>query len=132
MDVYTSPLAWKVIGAAIEVHKALGPGLLESAYDRALAHELTLRALRFSRQVALPAEYKGARLGPAYRVDFVVEDELLVELKTVKALLPIHRSQLRTYVQMLGVRQGLLFNFSAHRLIDGLVSVLMPVRNETV
>jgi GxxExxY protein len=108
MDLHTTGLGWSVIGCAITVHKALGPGLLESAYDGALAHELDLRGHAFKRQVPLPARYKNQDLGRAYRVDFLVEGELVLELKTVSRLLPVHRAQMLTYLRLLQVRQGFL------------------------
>jgi GxxExxY protein len=128
MDIHTSPVGWKVIGAAIEVHRTLGPGLLESAYGKALARELGLRGLRFQEQVSVPATYKGKDLGGGYRVDFLVECQLIVELKAASQLAHVHRAQLRTYLRILGVRQGLLLNFNMPRLVDGLVSVLLPER----
>jgi GxxExxY protein len=126
MDLHTSPVAWKVIGCAIEVHRVLGPGLLESPYGRALAGEFTIRGVRYRQQVPLPGTYKGEPLGNVYRVDFVVEDELVVELKAAAQFVPAHRAQLRTYLRILGLRHGLLLNFNQPRLIDGLASVLLP------
>jgi GxxExxY protein len=128
LDIHTSPLGWKVIGAAIEVHRVLGPGLLESAYGKALARELGLRQLRFAQQVPVAAAYKGEDLGGGYRIDFLVERELVVELKAASQLAHVHRAQLRTYLRVLGVRQGLLLNFNMPRLVDGLMSVLLPER----
>jgi GxxExxY protein len=112
VDIHTSALGWKVIGCAIEVHKELGPGLLESAYDRALALELGARGIRFRQQVSVPAEYKGQSVGRVYRIDFLVQNELVVELKATGQLAPAHRAQLRTYLRILNVRQGLLLNFN--------------------
>ena len=126
MSLYTTPLAQETLGAAIEVHATIGPGLLESMYQRALAHELRLRNLTFREQAPLPIVYKGIPLGIGYRVDFIIEGELVVELKTVERLLPIHDAQVLTYLNALGVRQGLLFNFNAARLIDGVRSLLNP------
>jgi len=131
MDIHTSPVGWKVIGCAIEVHRQLGPGLLESPYERALAREFGLRAVSFRQQVPVPAFYKGEALGRAYRVDFVVEAELVIELKAASQLVLVHRAQLRTYLRHLGLRQGLLLNFNMPRLIDGLTSVLLPERSGT-
>jgi len=125
MNLHTTALGWSVIGCAIAVHRALGPGLLESPYEGALAHELRTRGHSFRHQVPLPARYKGENLGRTYRVDFVVENELVLELKTVSRLLPVHRAQMLTYLKLLHVRQGFLINFSAPRLVDGLVSVLL-------
>jgi len=126
VDIHTSPLAWKVIGCAIEVHRVLGPGLLESSYEKALAAEFTVRGVCFRQQVPLPGAYKGHTLGKVYRVDFVVENELVVELKAASQMVFIHRAQLRTYLRILGLRQGLLLNFNMPRLVDGLTSVLLP------
>lgn len=102
--------------------------MLESPYERAMARELRLRGIPFRQQVAVPASYKGEALGNGYRVDFVVNDELVVELKASTALVLVHRAQLRTYLRMLKLRQGLLLNFNMPRLVDGLVSVLLPER----
>ncbi len=88
-----------VIGAAIEVHRALGPGLLESAYEQCLCHELSLRGIPFSRQVDLPVVYKGVRLDCGYRMDLVVDDQVIVEIKTVDRLSPVHEAQLLTYLK---------------------------------
>jgi GxxExxY protein len=100
-----------VIGACIEVHRHLGPGLLESAYEECVAHELTTLGLRFERQRSLPLEYKGARLECGYRLDFLVEESLIVEIKCVDGLLPIHTAQLLTYLRLTGLHSGLLVNF---------------------
>jgi GxxExxY protein len=110
-----------IIAAAIEVHKKFGAGLLESAYEACLFHELTLRGLRVQRQVALPIEYKGVKLECGYRIDMVVEDAVLVELKAIDKLLPIHEAQLMTYLRLSGKRVGLLINFNVTRLVDGIV-----------
>jgi len=128
VDIHTTPAGWKVIGCAIEVHRELGPGLLESAYEQGMARELGLRQIVFKRQVPVHGSYKGEDLGKVYRVDFVVEDELVVELKASSQLVAVHRAQLRTYLRTLGLRQGLLLNFNMPRLIDGLTSVLLPPR----
>ncbi len=100
-----------IIGAAIEVHKALGPGLLESAYEECLCHELHLRDLDFKRQVALPVKFKGINLDCGYRIDVVVKDAVILELKCVEHLLPVHDAQLLTYLKLVHKRIGLLFNF---------------------
>jgi len=126
VDIHTSPAGWKVIGCAIRVHRELGPGLLESAYEPAVAREFKLCGVRFRQQVPLTRSYKGEPLGGVYRVDFVVEDELVVELKAATQLVFVHRAQLRTYLRILGLRQGLLLNFNMPRLVDGLTSVLLP------
>ena len=109
-----------VIGACIEVHRWLGPGLLESAYEHCLAHELGLRGLRFERQLELPVTYKTVELSCGYRLDFVVEEELIVEIKAAERLLPVHEAQLITYLRLAGVRVGLLVNFNTAVLRHGL------------
>lgn len=108
-----------VIGAAIEVHRTLGPGLLESAYEECLSRELSLRQMSFDRQVPLPVEYKGLRLDCGYRVDLVVAKAVVVELKAVEGLLPIHEAQILTYMRLGGWKIGLLTNFNVPVLIKG-------------
>jgi GxxExxY protein len=110
-----------VISAAIEVHRVLGPGLLESAYEECLAYEFTDREVAFARQVPLPVVYRSVRLDCGYRLDFVVEDAVVVELKAVEALTPIHEAQLLTYLRLSGKRVGLMINFNVNRLVDGIV-----------
>jgi GxxExxY protein len=124
MDLYTTPLAKRVLGCAIEVHQTLGPGLLESMYQRSLAQELNLCGLAFRQQVPLQISYKGVEIGLGYRVDFLVEEELLLELKTVDRLLPVHDAQVLTYLRLLDLRQGFLLNFNTKRLMDGVRSLL--------
>ena len=113
-----------VIGAAIEVHRELGVGLLESAYETALAVELQIRGLAFERQVLLPATYKGVDLGDAYRMDFVVERQVVVEIKAVRILLPVHRYQLVTYLRLSRKQVGLVINFHANSLRHGLCRIV--------
>jgi len=125
MTVHRTNLGRRVLGCAIEVHTALGPGLLESAYEQCLAHEFAAKGLRFGRQVAVPVSYRGCQLDCGYRIDFVVEDELLVELKTVERVLPIHHAQVLTYLRLLHVHQGFLINFNVRRLVDGVKSFLV-------
>jgi len=108
-----------VIGAAIEVHRALGPGLLESAYEECLCHELQLRRIRFQRQVPLPVEYKGVKLDCGYRVDLIVENVLVLELKCLEHVLPVHEAQLLTYLKLTGTRVGLILNFNVSVLTRG-------------
>src|SRR6202140_3986051 len=112
-------LTEQVIGAAIEVHRALGPGLLESAYEECLCHELHLRGLSFRRQVPLPVEFKGIHLDCGYRMDIVVEDLVVLELKCVEHVLPVHEAQLLTYLKMTGKRVGLIVNFHVSALVRG-------------
>ena len=111
----------QVIGAAIEVHRELGPGLLESAYEECLAHELSLRGIPFVRQLDVPLDYKGVRLDVGYRIDLLVNDVIVIELKTVQKILPIHEAQLLTYLRLLQKPVGLLMNFSVPLLKDGIV-----------
>ena len=113
-----------MIGLAIEVHRALGPGLLESAYARCLGRELTIANLRYATEVTVPVRYKDLVLDHGNRADLIVEDELLLEIKSVDVLLPIHSAQTLTYLKMSGLRQALLFNFNERRLVDGLRSFL--------
>jgi GxxExxY protein len=113
-------LTGKIIGAAIEVHKQLGPGLLESAYEQCLCHELALRDVRFARQLALPVRYKGLLIDIAYRMDLVVEAAVIVELKCGERLLPIHEAQLITYMKLSGIQYGLLLNFNVRLLKSGI------------
>jgi GxxExxY protein len=109
-----------VIGACIEVHRQLGPGLLESAYEQCVAHELGVLGLRFERQRPVPLEYKGTKLDCGYRLDLVVEDALIVEIKCVDRLLPIHKAQVLTYLRLTKLQAGLLVNFHETVLKNGL------------
>ena len=113
-------LTRRVIGCAMEVHRALGPGLLESADEECLCRELELQEISFERQVLLPVNYKGISLACGYRMDLVIQGELVVELKAVDALLPIHEAQLLTYLRLSGIRRGLLLNFHVSLLRDGI------------
>jgi GxxExxY protein len=115
------PLTYSVIGAAIEVHRALGPGLMESAYEECLCHELFLRSLSFKRQVPIPLVYKEIRLDCAYYADIVVADSLVIELKAVENIAKIHEAQLLTYMKLLGIKKGLLINFHSPVLKEGIV-----------
>jgi GxxExxY protein len=108
-----------IIGAAVEVHRHLGPGLLESIYQECLARELTLRGVPFVAQRAAPVVYKGEQLDAAYRIDLIVEGVVIVEIKSVAALNPVHRAQALTYMRIAGCPLGLLINFNVPRLIDG-------------
>jgi GxxExxY protein len=111
-------LTERVIGAAIEVHREIGPGL-ESACEECLCHELHLRGLAFARQIPLPVRYKGVSLDCGYRLDLVVEDSLVLELKCVEHILPVHEAQLLTYLKMTGLRVGLILNFNSAVLARG-------------
>ena len=119
------PLTDLVIGLAIEVHRALGPGLLESAYQECLCYELKANGIAFGRQVALPVVYKSVKLDCGYRMDLVVDDRLVVELKTVEKILPVHEAQLLTYLRLSGIRTGLLLNFNTSVLKDGIKRMVL-------
>ncbi len=114
------PRTGPIIGAAIEVHRHLGPGLLESAHEECLCHELHLRGIDFRRQVDLPVEYKGLKLDCGYRLDLIVNEEVVVELKCVERVLPVHEAQLLTYMMLTGKRVGLLSNFNVPLLTRGI------------
>lgn len=117
-------LSYTVIGAAIDVHRALGPGLLESAYEACLFRELLLRGVHADRQVPLPVSYRGARLDCGYRLDLVVEEAIIVEIKAVSHIKPIHTAQLLTYLRLRHLPLGLLFNFNVVVLRNGLQRVV--------
>jgi GxxExxY protein len=109
-----------IIGAAVEVHRALGPGLLESTYEMCLCRELSIRELHFERQVPIPVEYKGVQLDCGYRADLVIERAVLVEIKAIDSLLSIHDAQLLSYLKLGGWKVGLLINFNVELLKHGL------------
>lgn len=113
-------LAYKVIGCAYRIHQALGPGLLESAYEACLCHELSKENINFERQKEIPIVYNGCRLDCGYRIDVLVENKIIVELKTVEALLPIHTAQLMTYLKLSQIHLGLLMNFYTTNLQNGI------------
>jgi len=115
----------KIIQAAIEVHRHLGPGLLESAYEECLCYELSKMGLSFKRQQSLPVEYKGIKLDCGYRLDLVVEEKVIVEVKSVEKLLPIHQAQLLTYLRLSGLKLGLLINFNSALLKDGIKRMVL-------
>ena len=110
----------KIIGCAIKVHTALGPGLLESTYEVCLVHELTKLGLSVVRQLALPVVYDGVRLDAGYKIDILVEDKVIVELKTVERILPVHEAQLISYLKLSNKKIGLLINFNVRLLRDGI------------
>ena len=114
------PYSWRVIGCAIEVHRTLGPGLMESVYEACLCHELTLAGIRFERQRKVPVVYKDSRLDLDFRADVVVEDALLLEIKAARDILPLHEAQLLTYLRLTGIKLGLLLNFNVPVLKDGM------------
>ena len=123
-------LSEQVIGLAIEVHRALGPGLLESAYEVCLCHELKENDIPFKRQVPLPITYKGVQLDCAYRLDLAVADELVVELKAIDKILPVHQAQLLTYLKLSGFLTGLILNFNVPVLKDGIERLTIAPRAE--
>ncbi len=125
MSERRDPLTERIIAFAIEVHRALGPGLLESAYEECLDHELSVAGIPYERQVPLPVVYKQVRLDIAYRMDFVVEKRLVLELKTVDKLAAIHDAQLLTYLRLSGYPVGLLMNFNVPVLKDGLKRIVL-------
>jgi len=113
-------LSRAVIGCAIEVHRELGPGLLESAYEQCLAHELKLKGIPFELQKVMPVEYKGVSIDCGYRLDLLVDGKIIVELKAVAALEPIHEAQILTYLKLAKVKTGLLINFNVPLLKEGI------------
>lgn len=113
-----------IVGSAIDVHRQLGPGLLETAYERCLCRELFLRGIEHERQVQLPIEYRGIRLDCGYRLDLVVKQSVIVEVKSVSRILPIHRAQVLTYLKLTGLQIGLLINFNVEMLKDGVHRII--------
>ena len=114
-------LTKEIIGAAIEVHRNLGPGLLESAYEICMCHELNTRGIAFQRQVEIPVLYKGVSLDCGYKIDILVEDKVILELKAVEGILLVHEAQLLTYLRLSGKRVGFLMNFHVSRMTSGIV-----------
>ena len=125
MALITTPSAHKVIGCAIKVHRELGAGLFESVYGPCLEHEMTQAGLKFLRERAFPLTYAGLSFERAFRVDFVVENELVLEIKAVHSLAPIHDCQVLTYMRLLKLRKGLLINFNVPVLKDGIRSFVL-------
>jgi len=117
-------LSSKIIGAAIEVHKTLGPGLLESAYEECLCHELSIQGLLFEKQKPLSLYYKGKKLDCGYRLDIVVEKEVIIELKSCEKIEPIHKAQLLTYLKLSKLNLGLILNFNVPLMRDGIVRIV--------
>lgn len=115
-----SELTKEIIGASIEVHKHLGPGMLESAYEECLCYELKLRNLKYERQKPVPIIYKEIKLECGYRIDILVEDKIILELKSVECFNPIHEAQILTYMRFAEKRLGLLINFNVKKLTEGL------------
>jgi GxxExxY protein len=120
VTLFEKDLTGEIIAAAIEVHRELGPGLLESAYQACLAHEFSLRGVPFEEQKPLPLNYKGVEVNCGYRLDFVVAGKVVVELKAVDAIAPVHEAQLLTYLKLTGCRVGLLINFNVPLLKAGI------------
>lgn len=119
-------LTGRIIGAAIEVHRQLGPGLLESTYEECLCFELTILGLPFERQVPLPIEYKSMRLLNAYKVDLLIDNNVVVELKAVEKVLPVHEAQVLTYLRLTGLERGLLLNFNSVPMKSGIRRLNRP------
>jgi len=124
-------LSKEIIAACIEVHKALGPGLLESAYEACLCHELTLRDLRFKRQFPIGIKYKNVNLDCGFRLDIIAEDKVIIEIKAVEKIMPVHKKQLLTYLKLADKRLGLLINFNEQLLMHGIYRVVNGLR-ETI
>ena len=121
-------LSSEIIGSAIEVHKALGPGLLESSYQKCLRHEIGLRRISFEYEKPLPLVYKGEKLDCGYRMDLVVENAIIVELKSCEKLQPIHEAQLLTYLKLSGLKLGLLLNFNVPVMRDGIKRIVNKLK----
>lgn len=120
----TNSLTRSIIGAAIEVHKVLGPGLLESTYEACLFYELNQKGLLVEKQKELPVVYKDVELDIGYRIDLIVENEIIIELKSVKEILPIHTAQLLSYLKLSNLNLGLLINFNEAKLVDGVKRII--------
>jgi GxxExxY protein len=113
-----------IIGCAIDIHKSLGPGLLESAYEKCLIYEINEHKLSVKQQVPLPVKYKNVQLDCAYRLDLLIEDCVVIELKSVEAVMPIHKAQLLSYLKLSGFKVGLLINFNVNILKDGIIRIM--------
>lgn len=123
--LYNKELTEKIIASAIEVHRHLGPGLLESTYEQCLCHELHLREVPFERQKALPLEYKGIKLDCGYRMDLIVDNKVVVELKCVGKILPVHEAQMLTYLKLSNIKVGLIINFYTDVLKNGIKRLVL-------
>ena len=126
MDI--NELSSNIIGAAIEVHKALGPGLLESAYEECLCHEFSMRGLQYARQKLLSITYKGKKLDCSYRLDVIIEDKIILELKACEKVEQIHKAQLLTYLKISGLNLGLILNFNVPIMRDGIVRIVNDLK----
>ena len=122
---YFNTLCSEVLSGAIEVHRNLGPGLLESTYQKCLSHELNLRNISHQTECLLPVKYKGMDIECGYRIDILIENSLILELKSVEQLMPIHEAQLLTYMKLAGKKHGFLVNFNVQRLKDGIKSFVL-------
>ena len=118
-------LTEQIIGSAIEVHKSIGPGLMEAVYEECLCYEFGIRGLKFQRQVAVPLFYKGKNLDCTHRLDVLVEDTVILELKCVEHILRVHEAQLLTYMKLLGKPVGLLINFTVPVLTQGIIRIVL-------
>jgi GxxExxY protein len=125
------PLSEKVLGLAIQVHRALGPGLFESAYAECLACEFALAGLKYAREVPVALSYRTVTIPCAYRLDFLVEDTLILEIKSVERFEPVHQAQLLTYLRLTGKHVGILLNFNEARLIDGVLRKVRDFKNSS-
>ena len=117
-------IATIIVDAAFKIHKTLGPGLLESVYQATLNFELQNRGLRVVQQVGLPLQYEGVKLELGFRVDLIVDDKVIIEIKSVEAVVPVHRKQLQTYLRLMDLRLGLLLNFNVELIKDGIQRVV--------
>ena len=125
MSLVTTESATKVIGLGIKVHRELGPGLFESVYQTCVAHELRKAGMFFEQQRSIPITYAGIVFDHAFRADLIVERELIVEIKSIDKLTPLHNAQLLTYMKLTGIRKGLMLNFNVPRLKDGIKSIVL-------
>jgi GxxExxY protein len=123
--LYDEDLTKQIIGAAIEVHRELGPGLLESVYEECLCHELSTRQIPFRRQVVLPLIYKTKQLDCGFRADVIIADKVLIEIKAVETVTDLHKAQLLTYLRITGLKVGLILNFNTVVLKDGMVRLVL-------
>jgi GxxExxY protein len=123
--LYHEELTEKLIASAIEVHRHLGPGLLESAYEECFCHELKLQSVTFERQKPLHLEYKGIKLDCGYRMDVVADDKAVVEIKCVEKIIPVHEAQLLTYLKLSGLKVGLIINFHTRFIKDGMKRLVL-------
>ena len=128
MVMNINQLTSKIIGAAIEVHNILGPGLLESAYEECLSHELSIQGVSFEKQKPLSVDYKGKKLDCGYRLDMVVENAVVLELKSCEKIEPIHKAQLLTYLKLSELNLGLILNFNVPLMRDGIVRIVNDLK----